>query len=112
MCPSTGRRCARPDGEYSGGYRIPVARLEKETSAGRSHHHAGAEPVCSRLDGVVPAGHYFFMGDNRNDSEDSRFARWDSCPKNHLVGPMPSESGMNWRISGLAAARPIGTPIR
>jgi catecholate siderophore receptor len=38
------------------------------------------------FDAVVPSGHYFFMGDNRNDSEDNRFAEVGFIPQRLLIG--------------------------
>jgi signal peptidase I len=44
-----------------------------------------AVPVSSAfVDGDVPKGDYFIMGDNRGESCDSR--RWGSVPKAKLIG--------------------------
>jgi signal peptidase I len=101
-----------PDGAYAGGFGFTGAPLEKETF-GHSNHviMLAQNRYASDFDGVVPPHHYFFMGDNRNDSEDSRFAEVGFVPEDHLVGHA-IRIWMNWRIPGWPHLGRIGTPLR
>jgi signal peptidase I len=101
-----------PDGPYTGGYGFSGAALEKETFGSSEHLIMLAQNrYAADFDGRVPSGHYFFMGDNRNDSEDSRFEQVGFVPDDHLVGHA-IRIWMNWKIPGWPRLGRIGTPIR
>jgi signal peptidase I len=101
-----------PDGQYADGYGFTGAQLQRE-KLGPIDHQIMLAPQGTAVDfdAVVPAGHYFFMGDNRNDSEDSRFAQVGFVPEDHLVGHA-IRIWMNWRIPGWPQLGRIGTRIR
>jgi signal peptidase I len=101
----------QPDGIYSGGYGFSGSQLGVERLGDNHQIMLATDRISTDYDAIVPAKHYFFMGDNRNDSQDSRFPQVGFVPAENLVG-RAVRIWLNWQIPGWPRLNRIGQAIR
>jgi signal peptidase I len=96
--PHVGQSCARPTAAQAHATYIKrVVGVPGDSIAIRGGHVvrngvaaaepfaiACSEPVCNLREIVVPRGSYFLMGDNRGNSNDSRY--WGPVPRAWIIG--------------------------
>jgi signal peptidase I len=100
--------------EFTGYYNDPGysnARLATETLGELQHQVMYIPDTFPKdFDAVVPAGHYYFMGDNRDNSQDSRFPQVGFVPEQNLVG-RAKLIWLHWKFTELPVLSRIGTRI-